>query len=511
MTRNPGGSQSIGRFMRSFVVLGSFVLLASACTKHNPDSCCATVEQCGELGISGITLCDTGRTCDTTGTCVAVQCISSADCTSADAPICENQLCVAKCTTDDECTGISGRTFCATDGMCVACTSDAQCSADAPICDASARACRGCGADDECAGGICLESDGTCRLDSDVFFVTAAGTDSGACTRSDPCLTIPFVLAKPIPQYKYIHLLGGTYNLNGATMQVGSAAYIDGSNTIIGFGGSGPLIHFSFALGGGVLSNITLAPASNAAQPAILVDGGGDLKIFNSTIKKGIKITAGTLSVSKSTFVDPNDVDVGVDCSAGATVSVTGTSFTPSIVNSTGCKLTLEQNRFDSVTGTCFGAIGGTAVIENNVFTGSTQFDDCGSFSNLSAGSTVRFNTFVNTSDVVADGSPLHCDQTAEVTSNIFAWGSTAPTASGCTPKYSLFDNATTEPLDPTSQKADIATFFVDRAAKNFHLAPNSPAIGKAQPGLPVTTDFDGSSRPSPSNSTPDIGAYEAQ
>jgi hypothetical protein len=341
--------------------------------------------------------------------------------------------------------------------------------------------------------------------------VTAAGTDSGECTRNAPCLTIPFVLSKAVPQYKYIHMLGGTYNVGGATLQIGSAVYIDGSNTVIGFGGTGPLIHFTFALGGAVLSNISTNPATNAPTPSILIDGGGDLQVFNSTIKKGIKITAGSLTVTKSTFLDPNDVGVGIDCSAGATVAVRSSSFTPSIVNSAGCKLTLEQNRFDNVTGTCFGANGGSAIIQNNVFTGSTQFDDCGEFSNLSAGSTVRFNTFVNTSDVVADGSPLHCDQSAVVTSNIFAWGSTAPNASGCMPTYSLFDSATTEPLDPTSQKADVSTFFVDRAGKNFHPSATSPALGKGQPGLPVTSDFDGNPRPVPTGSNPDVGAFEAQ
>lgn len=491
--------------MRSFVVV-VFVLIASACTKHNPDSCCATVEQCGALGISGITPCDTGRTCDMTGTCVAAQCTTSADCTSPDAPICENDLCVATCTTDDECMGIDGRPYCAADGTCVACTSDAQCASDSPICDSTARSCRGCVADDECTGGICLEADGTCKLDADVFFVTAAGTDTGECTRSAPCLTIPFVLAKSVPQYKYIHLLGGTYSLQGTTLQISSAAYIDGSNTIIGFGGSSPLIHFSFALGGGVLSNVSLNPGTGFSAPAILIDGGGDLRVFNSTIKKGIKITAGSLTVSKSTFLDPNDVDVGVDCSAGATVSVSNSSFTPSTVNSAGCKVTLEQNRFDVVTGACFGANGGTAVIENNVFTGSTQFDDCGGFSNLSPGSAVRFNTFVNTSDVVADGSPLHCDQSATVTSNIFAWGSTAPNAGGCTPTYSLYDSANTEPLGMGSFKGDVSTFFLNLTAKDFHLAAQSPAIGKAESGTGLTSDFDGVARPATS---PDVGAFE--
>jgi chitodextrinase len=49
--------------------------------------------------------------------------------------------------------------------------------------------------------------------------------------------------------------------------------------------------------------------------------------------------------------------------------------------------------------------------------------------------------------------------------------------------------------------------FFVDRAARNYHLRSDSPAIDVGQAGRSAATDFDG--RPRPRGAAPDIGAFE--
>ena len=69
---------------------------------------------------------------------------------------------------------------------------------------------------------------------------------------------------------------------------------------------------------------------------------------------------------------------------------------------------------------------------------------------------------------------------------------------------------ATAQPIVTTSLKADGAIFFTNKAAKDFHLATGSPAIGAAESGLPVNLDFDSNPRPAPLGSKPDIGAFEA-
>jgi hypothetical protein len=59
----------------------------AGCTKHNPDSCCTTADQCATLGIDSISNCDSQRICDSMGACIVPDCRTDADCPQA-APIC---------------------------------------------------------------------------------------------------------------------------------------------------------------------------------------------------------------------------------------------------------------------------------------------------------------------------------------------------------------------------------------------------------------------------------------
>jgi hypothetical protein len=314
------------------------------------------------------------------------------------------------------------------------------------------------------------------------------------------------VLAKAQPQYKYIHILGGTYDVGASTLNIGTACYIDGAGTTVKGPAGMPVLHFGYALGGGVLSGVTVQGSNSPSTTiGVTADIGTTLEIFDSTIVHGLSINDARVTVDHSTFSVPTVAIPSIGCTSGD-LTISDSEFDAGRIESDTCTFTLRRNRFQIPNDQCFSVTGGLATIENNVFVGTSELQDCGGISSVLSGSTVRFNTFVNMSDLVADGSPLHCDSSASITSNIFAWGSTAPNAGGCMPVYSLFDNATTEPLGMGSLKADLATFFVNRAAKDFHLSASSPAIGKAQSGLGVTSDIEGSARPSDSA---DIGAYE--
>jgi hypothetical protein len=120
----------------------------------------------------------------------------------------------------------------------------------------------------------------------------------------------------------------------------------------------------------------------------------------------------------------------------------------------------------------------------------------------------------VNTTALDSDGSAIYWDSDIEVSSNIIAWRSRHPlTYSHPFPiRYSLFDSVTLpdEALGVGNKVADGNTFFVDRDGKDFHLAATSPALGAGDPDHSVTDDFDGTPRPSPSGSQPDVGGYEA-
>ncbi len=84
----------------------------------------------------------------------------------------------------------------------------------------------------------------------------------------------------------------------------------------------------------------------------------------------------------------------------------------------------------------------------------------------------------------------------------------------GADPVGLLFENAlfvaATVPAEaaaePSNMAAD-ASFFVERAANDFHLAPDAPAIDAGKAISEVDTDRDGRTRPS--GSAYDVGAYE--
>ncbi len=95
------------------------------------------------------------------------------------------------------------------------------------------------------------------------------------------------------------------------------------------------------------------------------------------------------------------------------------------------------------------------------------------------------------------------CDATVEVSSNIFAYGQNA-VFGGCSPSYSLFDDARTMPTTGNNVLATLPQIFV--SATDFHLSATSPANAKGEPNTDIGVDLDGLPRPA----TPDIGAYQA-
>ena len=116
------------------------VVVCAACSKPNPGACCATEAQCASLGIDGIRDCANGNVCSPAGVCTAAECATNIDC-PATTPLCENQLCVAGCTTSMDCESYPGRPICAVDGTCTACTDSAQCPNDRPMCNTGTGEC----------------------------------------------------------------------------------------------------------------------------------------------------------------------------------------------------------------------------------------------------------------------------------------------------------------------------------------------------------------------------------
>jgi hypothetical protein len=495
--------------MRNSIICA--LLAVAACSKPNPDACCTTQEQCDVVGLDGLTGCKAaGDVCNAEGACVASECTTSADCTSADEPVCINQLCVAKCTVDDDCTGLAGTPHCGGDGVCVACLDDTQCTASAPVCDSVSHACRACALDAECPQGVCLEADGVCAATSEVVYVaTSNASDTNDCSESAPCATLAHALTLVDGTRRVIHLIGGTLYAD-APVNITKPVHIDATGTTIMAGAAGPFVTVPDNVSPVVLAHVkVLAPTNNA----ITVGASSSLRLFDATIDRGIKVTGGTVDAASSTFANTEFDLPAVDCTNGS-VSIASSQVSEGIVKTANCQLTLRQTLLHNNSSSALYANGGVVTIENNVFMEDNEYADCASVHATASGSTVRFNTFVNTSAATGDGVALGCDGTVDVTSNIFAYRSMhpmgPPAGQLCPAKYSLFDQiAVSEHTQGDGNVVgDASGFFA--GATDYHLAAGSPAIGAAEPGLPVMTDYDGHPRPQPDGSPPDIGAFEA-
>jgi hypothetical protein len=487
--------------MRTTAVIFSIALLAS-CTKHNPDSCCITDAQCASYGYDGITPCDAARVCNANGACVAPECTTSADCTAPDAPVCVNQLCVGACVVDDDCMGIPGRPFCAMDGSCVACTDDTQCSVDAPVCDPAGHACRGCANDSECTSGACLESQGSCAATSQLIFVRSGGSDSGGCDSSAPCLTLGFAFTKLTTQRNVIKILGGVFSVGGSAIDLsGRSAFIDGSNTLVTQSATGAVFSMS-GTGGTPFTLSDMAIGLNGTNNRSVALTGGSLNTYNVHFLAQATVSAGTLRIDHSTV----DGTSPVSCTANGSLSIRSSTLHVGLL-AQGCTIEMLGNRFDAVNAVSLNATGSLVTVENNTIVNSDYYTDTMTVATALAGSAIRFNTFVNTSGVDQTATVLTCSAAVTATSNIFAWHSSAPPS--CATRYSLFDSFAGQQPGTGNRTGDASTFFVDLQAKDFHLAPNSPARGMGEPGLPTVSDIDGMPRPQPSGSNPDMGAYE--
>jgi parallel beta-helix repeat protein len=130
------------------------------------------------------------------------------------------------------------------------------------------------------------------------------------------------------------------------------------------------------------------------------------------------------------------------------------------------------------------GGAAGTINIQNNIF------------SNVGTGFAYYFLTtsaigIIDYNDVITSGV------------NVARWGST--------------NYATLADLQPVSGKdansVSIDPLFVDAGNDDYHLAANSPVLGKGDSisaSIIGTTDAEGSLRPNPAGSKPDLGAFES-
>jgi hypothetical protein len=426
------------------------------------------------------------------------------------------------CTSSAQCSAPLG--VCAPDGVCVACAASSDCPLDtASVCDQGSRSCRACAADNECpGGGVCVETEGRCVASDMAAYVTMGGNDTGTCTRAAPCQSIAYAV-RNLNGRKTIHVLGGSLTSNaGTTLADVGTLVIDGEDTTLTvFGTVAP-----FAITGS--SDVTLegfrlavptASPTGAPSPAIAVTGPAKAILDDLTIEGA---GGPAIAAAQSAQVTLSHSHVGnlstsssfaITCPNSRLTAIANT-FEMTILGafSGNCTMTVQKNRFESIHDGSVQANGGQLIMENNLVIHREGFNDSILATNLSPGSTIRYNTITNTTATSSDGAALACDNTVQVTSNIFAYNSGHPiTGQGCTTRYSVFDDVAQTSAGTGNRVTGIETIFVDRAGGNYHLATDSVARAHAEPGLDmVTEDFEGRPRPSPAGTNADCGAFEA-
>lgn len=402
---------------------------------------------------------------------------------------------------------------------CVSSDSPAE-PPDGPACtalDASAElrdACGRCDADVDCASGSCLETTGVCAPPERVVYVTASpsGADVGACTMAAPCRTLQYAL-RQVASARDVIRLDGPRLVTASPVVIDRPVTIDARGTRIAKPGGLPAFIVERGVGPVTLEGLALEGSAGFGQPAVTVAPESWLRIAGSVLASAsVYVDGGRLELLDSQVSTEEESFHAVRCAAGA-VRVRGVHFERATVMATGCDVEVARSRFEQRTDGSVSVNGGRAVIENNVIATSNEYADAMFVANVAPGSAVRFNTFVNTSGVDSDGVALYCDGTSAVSSNIFAYRSKHPLGPPlfhCPATYSLFDEVAepAQTLGTGNVVAPGATFFANAAAGDYRPACDSPAKDAAQPGLPVTEDFDGRRRYLASRG-PDIGAFE--
>jgi hypothetical protein len=337
--------------------------------------------------------------------------------------------------------------------------------------------------------------------------VSSSGIDSGTCLSTGPCATIGYAEQQITGGRNVIKITSGSLVVNAA--QVYITGYIDGTSTVITGSGSNGLI--DVVNGNVVITGVTLAP-TNLASAAITA---GQATFYGDTLNGVVTTTGGTMTIDHSVaaFVKCGITLAGGDGAAGTLTVVH--SMIIDEVQTEGCAVSIQQKDFDETSlgpeddQTQIEVQGSASVfhIENNLVVSDCSFTDPVILQGAT-GSTYRFNSEVNLSGSDATAEPLSCMGSIDASNNILAWHSSQTLA--CTTTYTLLDSLQAVPPGTGNKVGSAASFFVDMANKDFHLAAGSPAIGAGSAGANVTVDYDGNPRPNPAGSSPDVGALES-
>ncbi|HWU89756.1 MAG TPA: right-handed parallel beta-helix repeat-containing protein [Kofleriaceae bacterium] len=505
---------------KSWFVIVSILVVASACREVNPEYCAAKMAA-NEVDPD----CPQG----------GEKCSSSDEC-GAPTPVCnlEKMACV-QCLQETDCTGVR------------------------PVCDQARNVCVECQRHDQCASELCLDN-GSCADPADVAYVSDNGSNSQMCSKDMPCQNLGQALSVMRKFIKVTGTINAAASINGDMLALKTfSIYGEPGMSSLTRPDNGTVLKIEKGV------NIALFDLSIAGSPTKGV--GLEIKDSNTVVSTtrvsvqgnkgtgageglGVLLTAGSLTMNDSSVSDnvaigvlvmagsfesnrssiyKNQGTAGVQTSGSFTmrdskvyqnqigVNVLGgtTTFDHSwiyentgsagVISAAGSMVTIGSSVIAGNTGTRGGLdIDGIFSISNNII--SANGNPATTLSGVRLGSstgTFQFNTVADNATTGLDLG-IACSAPFAISNNIL----TGNTANGCAVTYSLTDapvlsgmgNKTgdpmfiklTDPLDPTF----------------YRILSGSAAKDSADPAATSTVmkDIDGQAR---SDGKPDMGADE--
>lgn len=333
------------------------------------------------------------------------------------------------------------------------------CPGETPIC--AGGTCRGCYADDECPGSVCL-LEGQCADTTRLLFAAPVPEGDGSCNAGNAC-TVDTAITLLTPTRDIIKL---------APLQ-----YVRDTGFVI-------------------------------SVKALVAGAGATLQLINGTFSTGIQVTAGGDVTVTGLAINGNGSNVGLTCIDSIALRmhrVTATSLLAGAYSS-NCVMEAVRSVYDSNSFYGLSVTGGSFVLENTQITRNGTVDSQTAALVLTdTTGTAQHLTVANNVSLVTGGIQCPGTTTSAIKSSIVRNNSNDSISGGCTVEYSIVDAA--YPVDvPTNQRID--PMFIDPAT-NWHLMPASPAAGLGDPTSTTRIDFDAEARPNPAGTPPDPGFDE--
>jgi hypothetical protein len=442
---------------------------------------------------------------------IPITCQQSSQCVLPWEPICDTstQMCrqcqpsggvSSECMAKD-----ASRRLCTTAGSCAQCLTNLDCLADQKTCDTAAGSCVGCMQNGDCASGIC-GAGGVCADPKMIIYVNNDGPScavgSGQGTLEDPYCTVQRGLDQGASQGKRVVIFAGAHAYTENVSIKPTAAY-----TVNAIGIGQPVL------------------APSAAGPAILL----------STLGQAINLSLDGLTIQNAAG------ESGIRCDGTSTsLSLTHVTVLRSTLRNnakyglaaTNCQANLDQVRVElNQTGGLLLSDSDVVatnllVVQNGVGAGTTY----GGINILNPnGGTVAIVNSTVVKNVESAGASLAsgiaCSAVTSVLNCVVQGNTGAATeinATLCKPDHSAFVGAAAPNTGNMNVELVACTdnlIFQNPGAGNYvPISGGSCTLvdkGASAATFGTTTvtapnhDFDGRSRPQPSNGMFDIGAYE--